>query len=289
MTALAVDRTTPRRGESALAELFSLPVAASTKIYQGALVGINESGYAVAGASMDDRTRAIGRAEAQADNSSGAAGDINVSVRRGVFKFVNSSSNDALSAADVGQECFIVDDQTVARTNIAGLRGVAGLVIGVDTDGVWVECGTRRSGGVIDLMLTAGEALTSDQYKIMAISAASTVIKCATAGGKCIGVLQNAPANGGIAIVRVAGISKVKADGTGWTLGDAISSTNAGLGRASTNQATGLGHTDTSDAGAATDPLKGAYILGLALETAAASATKAVLVTNSGALVTTAV
>jgi hypothetical protein len=280
---------TPRRGESALAEVFSIGVAAASKIYQGALVGINGSGYAVAGASFDDTTRAIGRAEAQADNTSGAAGDINVSVRRGVFKFVNSSSNDALTIADVGNECFLVDDQTVARTNTAGTRGVAGLVIGVDTDGVWVECGPRRSGGVIDLLLTAGEALTSDQYKIMAVSAASTVIKCATAGGKCIGILQNAPGNGGVAIVRVAGMSKCKADGTGWTLGDAISSTNAGLARASTNQATGLAHTNTGDAGAATDPLLGAYILGIALETAGASATKAMLITNSGALVTTAV
>lgn len=289
MTSLATDRMTPRRGESALSELYSIGVAASTKIYQGALVAINASGYAIAGAAMGIGSRAIGRAEAQADNSAGAAGDINVTIRRCVAKFVNSSSNDAITIADVGEECFIVDDQTVARTNLTSQRGVAGLVVGVDSDGVWVEVGPTRKGGVIDLLMTAGEALTSDIYKLMAVNTSGAVIKVASAGGKCVGILQNAPANGAVAIVRILGISRCQADGTGWTMGDAISSAAAGVGRASTNQATGLGHTDTGDAGAATDPLKGAYILGIALETATASQVKAILITNSGALATTAV
>ena len=39
----------------------------------------------------------------------------------------------------MGSDCYIVDDQTVAKTNGGATRCVAGKVWDVDAEGVWVE------------------------------------------------------------------------------------------------------------------------------------------------------
>lgn len=134
MAALTADRNTPYRS----GEDFSFPVAASTKIYAGALVCINSSNLAVNGATATG-LKTVGVAQALADNSAGAASAISVSVRRGVFCFANSASGDAIALADVGATCYVVDDQTVAKTDGTGTRSAAGIVRDVDADGVWVE------------------------------------------------------------------------------------------------------------------------------------------------------
>ena len=60
-------------------------------------------------------------------------------VRRGCFRFANSASADAIALADVGADCYIVDDQTVALTNGSSTRSVAGKIHDVDSSGVWVD------------------------------------------------------------------------------------------------------------------------------------------------------
>ena len=62
-----------------------------------------------------------------------------IKVRRGVFRFGNSASTDAIGRTEIGKPCYVVDDQTVAETNNSGARPVAGTVFGVDAQGVWVE------------------------------------------------------------------------------------------------------------------------------------------------------
>lgn len=74
MTTLAKD--TPRAYQ--LGELEDYPVVAADIIYEGAAVGENDAGYAqplVAG------ERFLGFAARRADNSTGAAGAVNVTVR----------------------------------------------------------------------------------------------------------------------------------------------------------------------------------------------------------------
>lgn len=134
MAALAADRNTPERP----AVQFEFPVAASTKIFAGAIVALNSSGLATKGA-VSTTLKAVGVAEALADNSAGSASAITVKVRRGCFRFGNSTSTDAITLAEVGTDCYIVDDQTVAKTNGSSSRSVAGKVRDVDADGVWVE------------------------------------------------------------------------------------------------------------------------------------------------------
>lgn len=134
MTALTQDRNTLRRDGNQMEP----PVAAATKIYGGSIVCINAAGYAVPGATSTT-LKAAGVAEDRADNSAGAAGDIRVRVRKGVHRFANSATTDQIGLADIGSDCYVVDDQTVAKTSATNTRSVAGKVFDVDADGVWVK------------------------------------------------------------------------------------------------------------------------------------------------------
>lgn len=136
MAALTKARNTPERG----IDIFEEPVKAATKIYAGSLVCLDASGWAVPGAAATTLI-AMGRAEADADNSSGADGDIKVRIKRGRFRWANSSSTDAIARTEIGKDVYIVDDQTVAKTNGSSSRSRAGKVVGVDSQGVWVATG----------------------------------------------------------------------------------------------------------------------------------------------------
>lgn len=133
MTALSADRNTPRReGEKRV-----IPAAASTLIYAGALVAINAAGNAVP-FSTATTLKPAGRAERRVDNT-GAAGEQSVEVSAGIFRFANSAAADLITKADIGSDCYGVDDQTVAKTSGTNTRSVAGKVFDVDAQGVWVK------------------------------------------------------------------------------------------------------------------------------------------------------
>lgn len=113
-----------------------LPVAANSKIYEGTLIVLDASGNA-AMATKATSVTAAGRAEEYVDNSGGGAGDKVVTVRRGVFKWDNSSDN-KITKAHVLKSCYIVDNCTVTSQETGS--SIAGKVIGIDTDGgVFVE------------------------------------------------------------------------------------------------------------------------------------------------------
>lgn len=133
MAALTAPRNTPMRH----GDIFAFPVKAATTVHQGSLV-VLDAGYAAPGRTATALI-AVGRAEHSA--TAVAAGDAVVEVRRGVFKFANSGSTDAIAQADVGADCYIVDDQTVAKTHATNTRSRAGKVVAVDGDGVWVQIG----------------------------------------------------------------------------------------------------------------------------------------------------
>lgn len=132
--AITADRDTPERSGVD----FSFPVAAATKIYAGALVCLNAAGNAVPGATSTTLI-AVGRADEQVDNTGGAIGDKVVAVRKGVFRFNNSAASDAITKAEIGDSAYIVDDARVAKTNGTNTRSVAGKIVDVDADGVWVQ------------------------------------------------------------------------------------------------------------------------------------------------------
>lgn len=135
MTAIATERDTQRRaGHQA-----TYPVLAATKVLAGTLVALTAAGYAQGGA-VATTLKSVGVAELTADNTGGASGDIRVAIRRdGWFSFANSAAGDLLTIADIGASCYIVDNQTVAKTDGTGARSVAGKVRNVDATGVWIE------------------------------------------------------------------------------------------------------------------------------------------------------
>lgn len=117
----------------------SVPLAANGKVYQGGLVQI------VAASAFADKATAtvanvtIGMATSTVDNTGGANGDKSVEVDRGIFRFANSAAGDLIARTEIGKDVYVVDDQTVAKTNAANTRPVAGKCFDVDAQGVWVE------------------------------------------------------------------------------------------------------------------------------------------------------
>ncbi|PKP71855.1 MAG: hypothetical protein CVT82_00350 [Alphaproteobacteria bacterium HGW-Alphaproteobacteria-4] len=134
MSALTQDRNTPM----ALGDLREGAVAAAVKLFAGAIVMRNATGFLTPGATATGLV-GVGRAEAQFDNSAGAAGDIQARYRPGVYRYANSAAADAITAAEIGKACYAVDDQTVAKTSATNTRSKAGVVEMVDAQGVWVR------------------------------------------------------------------------------------------------------------------------------------------------------
>ena len=134
--ALTTDRNTPE-----IDGVMRQPgVATGVKIFAGSLVCLSATGVATPGA-VATTLKSLGRAEETVDNTAGADGAVTVKVKRGVFRFANSAAADEITAAEIGSDCYVVDDQTVAKTNGANTRSVAGKVFNVDAQGVWVVFG----------------------------------------------------------------------------------------------------------------------------------------------------
>lgn len=130
--------TAPRNTPAALGDKRRVPLPANGKIIQGGMVQIAASGFAVS-ATATAANVAIGRAEESVDNTGGANGAASIDVRRGIFRFANSAAGDLIGRTEIGKTVYVVDDQTVAKTNNAGARPAAGICFDVDAQGVWVE------------------------------------------------------------------------------------------------------------------------------------------------------
>lgn len=285
MTALAANYARPRMGVGPLVALtLAMPLAAAAHIYQGSLSALNQSGYLVP-ASADASLLIVGVAEAEGDNSSGSAGAVTLALRRGAFYLANSSSTDAITDADLGRNCYVVDDATVARTSNGGARPVAGVVAGVDSNGVLVEVGLHpaNSDGSLDVLYPAGADLSSAQYLFVKLNGSSQIVLADTAGEAALGVLQNAPASGAIARVRVFGVSKVIAAGT---LADgAVVATAATTARA---KAAVAGTVAGGALDPTSDPVVASYAMGRLLADGSSGVATTMLVQPLGAIPTTA-
>lgn len=108
-------------------------VKGGEKIFKGALVVI-DAGLACKG-KESETVFAAGRATQTIDATDAADGDYIVLVEEGVFGWDNKA-DDALTSADIGKDCYVFDDHTVADT--AASRSVAGRIVDVDSK-VWVR------------------------------------------------------------------------------------------------------------------------------------------------------
>ncbi len=139
MTALAKSRNTPRYGAEPMPAKHAVKMKANTKGYLGGIAVI-DAGYAAPGREATGLL-AYGIFCADVDNVGGSAGAKTAEIMSGCFKFANSAAGDLIAQADVGKLCYIVDDQTVAKTDNSAARSVAGRIESVDPDGVWVLMG----------------------------------------------------------------------------------------------------------------------------------------------------
>ncbi|SBW09176.1 conserved hypothetical protein [uncultured Alphaproteobacteria bacterium] len=134
MAALTNDRDTRSRAGTRRA----LGAAADVLVHAGAIVVRNAAGFAAPGTTALGLA-ALGIAQERVDNRNGVAGALPVEIDTGVFQVGNSAGADELTAADIGADCYLVDDQTVAKTNGGNTRSPAGKVFDVDAAGVWVR------------------------------------------------------------------------------------------------------------------------------------------------------
>ena len=110
MAKLTDVRDTPEIANGA--KVIAVPVKGGTTIYQGALVALDASGYAIPGKKAESLT-AVGRAEETVTNT-GADGELVIRVARGVFVFDNTATAaNKITAAHVLKPCYMEDDHTV--------------------------------------------------------------------------------------------------------------------------------------------------------------------------------
>lgn len=138
MTAATANRSTPR----ADGPQQSYPVKTNVNLFAGTIGVIDAAGFLTKG-SVATTQKSVGRIVDNYDNTGGADGAITGLVEEGTFRFANSSAGDLIALADVGSDCFIVDDQTVAKTNGTNTRSRAGKIVNVDAQGVWVQLGAK--------------------------------------------------------------------------------------------------------------------------------------------------
>ncbi|MFI3241212.1 MAG: hypothetical protein R3Y43_01435 [Alphaproteobacteria bacterium] len=88
----------------------SVPLAGEVKIYQGALIGLNEDGY---GQSLEAGDVAMGFAKDNLDNTDGADGEriADVKAQGKVSLFISG-----LAIDDVGSKVYASDDNTFTLT-----------------------------------------------------------------------------------------------------------------------------------------------------------------------------
>ncbi len=133
MVAATENRNTPQLSPP---DLRSGLMGAAQAILQGTILMRNASGHLIKGATA---TGSVGVGRAETPGASVSAGVDRITFREGVFRFFNSSAGDLIATADIGAACYIVDDQTVAKTSGSSTRSPAGTIYDVDAQGVWVR------------------------------------------------------------------------------------------------------------------------------------------------------
>lgn len=125
------------------------PVAAATIIVVGGLAAIDAAGNALPAASTVTG-HVGGRAETGVDNSAGAAGDLTVLLKRGVYALQLDATNPP-TKAHVGKQVYAITPDTVAYTGTCR----AGRLMGFTDDGrAIVDTSQARSGPAVVLTST---------------------------------------------------------------------------------------------------------------------------------------
>lgn len=134
MTATTEPRNTLRR----YAQRLNAVVNSGATLYTGTLVTL----LTATGAAVPAGTASAGPAVGVALDTVTGDGTKTIELERGfAWRFANSASTDAITKGDIGATCYVVDNQTVAKTDNSAARKAAGKIFDVDAQGVWVLVG----------------------------------------------------------------------------------------------------------------------------------------------------
>ncbi len=225
--------TAQRRIEGNLANDFTLnfdfPIAGNVILYKGGYGALNANGFLVP-ASSTPGLRAAGIIAPGTNHStydttaSGpqgqlADGAINGRVQAGVFPFIISGT-DPVTQADVLNDVFLVDDQTISRSDGGAGASIAGQLIRIDTSPAraWVAIGFRLPGksgpqgeiyGGQDTRNTAGAISIATRSTLLAVTGTMAFtlangtflgqqkwLRCSLAASTPLGTVTPANANG---------------------------------------------------------------------------------------------
>lgn len=166
-TALSDDRLVQRKP----AEYVPLNVASGTVIYAGALVAVDTRNYAVP-ASDTASLKVVGIAMSRCDQQAGVYEDgKQVLVRKGCFLMKNGG---AFTAANIGDWAFVQDDQTVTTAAIAANDILAGVIVEVTSDGVWLDVGSIGRNAALSVTTLSASGAAS-LGSTLAVSGASVL------------------------------------------------------------------------------------------------------------------
>lgn len=189
--ALTASRDTMERTGSEVA----FNVASGAVIYAGAMVAVS-NGYAYPAADLTGY-KVIGRARKTLDNSGSSYKATNMVVaQRGVYCWANGGS---FTDANVGELAYVQDDQTVTTAASASSDIVAGVIIDVDSSGVWVD--SYALGGQGAASFTTVTASGAASLGSLTVTGSATI---PTVGGTTMAVTNNATVAGTLGVTKAA-------------------------------------------------------------------------------------
>lgn len=169
---LTAERNTPTRTGKA----WNGKVAGGAKIYAGAMVALDISGYATNAADVAGLI-VIGRCEKTVDNSAGADGALNIEVARGIFGWKNGGD---ITIANIGDIAYVYDNQTVSCATNGSNNILAGQVVDLDGTYVWVD--TFRIAPLAGSFTTLAASGAATLSSTLTVSGASRFVNTRTTG-----------------------------------------------------------------------------------------------------------
>lgn len=171
MSALAGPRNQPWKSDKPVTTTLDVPLKQNAVVYNGGIV-VRTGGYGKAGVTglglvaigwLDHQSALPSvTGNAAADGGVQSDGRSLVRVRQGLGRANNSTSTDLIATADIGKICFLVDDQTVAKTDGGGTRSIAGVIQEVDSSGVWVFIAEQVNSALVREILKNGTGNTEE-------------------------------------------------------------------------------------------------------------------------------
>lgn len=221
--ALSQDKAIDRRGD----DLVWAYVATGQVIYAGAIVAIDTNGYAQAASDVSG-LKVIGVAQDRVDNREGVYDATKTIVaRRSTYLFANSGS---FTAANIGDWCFVSDDQTVTTAATATYDLLCGVIVGVDSTGVWVDMKPAIQYGAVAATSVAVSGAATVGGASTFSGAAAFGSSLSTTGNVTVGAqkLTVAAATGNTQVGGTFGVTgNTQLTGTFGSTGAATFSTNA--------------------------------------------------------------